>query len=134
MEEKDSDLEKDSNAADSLAQTPSPPPNTDIEACAPQCPSTESLLSLSSLEDPKQWSFAYKWTVTALVGSAGFVVAWASAVDSEVSPQIVDDFGVSQEVALLGTTLFMLMFGVGSLISAPFSEVVGRNPVYIVSE
>lgn len=86
--------------------------------------SKEDIMSLGNAEDPKKWSYAYKWTVTGLVGSAGFVVAWASAVDSEVSPQIMQEFGVGQEVALLGTSLFMVTFGLGSLISAPFSEVV----------
>ncbi|KAF2174282.1 hypothetical protein M409DRAFT_35102 [Zasmidium cellare ATCC 36951] len=90
-------------------------------------------MALSDKENPKKWSYTYKWTVTGIVGSAGFVVAWASAVDSEVAPQIVEQFGVGQEVSLLGTTLFMVTFGLGSLISAPFSEVVGRNPVYIIS-
>ena len=85
-------------------------------------------------ENPQDWTFGYKWMITAIVGSAGFVVSGASAIDSEITPQLMEDFCVGQEVALLGTTLFMVAFGLGSLISAPFSEVVGRNPVYIVSE
>lgn len=88
----------------------------------------------SDPEDPHNWSYSYKWCVTALVGSAGFIVAGASAIDSEVSPQIMKDYGVGEEVALLGTTLFMVAFGLGSMISAPFSEVFGRNPVYLVSK
>ncbi|KXT15615.1 hypothetical protein AC579_5830, partial [Pseudocercospora musae] len=88
---------------------------------------------LEDHENPQKWSYGYKWTVTALVGSAGFVVAWASAIDSEVAPQVMQDFGVSQEVALLGTTLFMIMFGIGAVVSAPFSEILGRNPIYIIS-
>lgn len=88
----------------------------------------------SDPEDPHNWSYSYKWCVTGLVGSAGFIVAGASAIDAEVSPQIMKDFGVGEEVALLGTTLFMVAFGLGSMISAPFSEVFGRNPVYLVSE
>ncbi|RAQ66881.1 hypothetical protein COH20_007101 [Aspergillus flavus] len=57
----------------------------------------------------------------------------ASAIDSEVVPQLMESFGVGEEVALLGTALFMIALGLGSLISAPFSEILGRNPVYIVS-
>jgi MFS family permease len=45
----------------------------------------------------------------------------------------MSDFGIGEEVALLGTALFMIAFGLGSLVSAPFSEILGRNPVYIIS-
>ncbi|GMF78387.1 unnamed protein product [Aspergillus oryzae] len=41
----------------------------------------------------------------------------------------MESFGVGEEVALLGTALFMIALGLGSLISAPFSEILGRNPV-----
>lgn len=121
----DEDVEKQSSPSRSPTPATSPPPNSDIEKDAHT--SKENLMSLGDAEDPKKWSYAYKWTVTGLVGSAGFVVAWASAVDSEVSPQIMQEFSVGQEVALLGTTLFMVTFGLGSLISAPFSEVVSYN-------
>lgn len=45
----------------------------------------------------------------------------------------MSDFGTGEEVALLGTALFMIAFGLGSLVSALFSEILGHNPVYIIS-
>lgn len=83
--------------------------------------------------NPQNWSYGYKWMVTGAVSLTSFIVTGASAIDSEIAPQLMQDFGVREEVALLGTALFMIAFGLGSLISAPFSEILGRNPVYIVS-
>lgn len=83
--------------------------------------------------DPMNWSLSYKWLVTGVVSITSFIVTGASAIDTEVVPQIMSDFGISEEVALLGTALFMIAFGLGSLVSAPFSEILGRNPVYIIS-
>ena len=83
--------------------------------------------------DPMNWSLSYKWFVTGVVSITSFIVTGASAIDTEVVPQIMSDFGIGEEVALLGTALFMIAFGLGSLVSAPFSEILGRNPVYIIS-
>lgn len=83
--------------------------------------------------NPQNWSYGYKWMVTGAVSLTSFIVTGASAIDSEIVPQLMQSFGVGEEVALLGTALFMIAFGLGSLISAPFSEILGRNPVYIVS-
>lgn len=71
--------------------------------------------------------------VTGAVSLTSFIGTGASAIDSEIVPQLMESFGVGEEVALLGTALFMIALGLGSLISAPFSEILGRNPVYIVS-
>ncbi|KAF2719971.1 benomyl/methotrexate resistance protein [Polychaeton citri CBS 116435] len=84
-------------------------------------------------QNPQNWSYVKKWVVTCVIGSSAIVVSGSSGIDSEVSPQVMEAFGCSEEVALLGTTLFMIAFGLGSLVSAPWSEVVGRNAVYITS-
>ena len=84
--------------------------------------------------NPQTWSKTRKWTYTFLIGATGFIVSGAAAFDTAVTPQAAEDFGVSQEIALLNTTLFMIALGLGSLVSAPFSETVGRNPVYIICE
>ena len=73
-----------------------------------------------------------KWVYTLLLGTTGFVVSGSSAFDTGVTPQAARYFGVKDEVQLLSTSLYMIALGLGSLISAPFSETVGRNPVYII--
>ena len=83
---------------------------------------------------PYNWSRTRKWIYTFIVGSTGFIVSGASAFDTEITAQAAKAFGVSQEVELLSTSLYMIALGLGSLVSAPFSETVGRNPVYIICE
>lgn len=82
--------------------------------------------------NPQNWSRPRKWIYTAIVGTTGFVVSGASAIDTEVASQAARSFGVSKEVELMSTALYMVALGLGSLVSAPFSETVGRNPVYII--
>ena len=82
--------------------------------------------------NPQNWSRTRKWVYTSMVGATGFLVSGASAFDTEIAPQAAKYFGVSEEVELLSTSLYMIAFGLGSLVSAPFSETVGRNPVYII--
>jgi hypothetical protein len=84
--------------------------------------------------NPQTWSNALKWTYTFLIGATGFIVSGAAAFDTPVTSQAAAYFGVSEEVALLSTTLYMIALGLGSLVSAPFSEIVGRNPIYIICE
>ncbi|KAL1877317.1 hypothetical protein VTK73DRAFT_8770 [Phialemonium thermophilum] len=83
--------------------------------------------------NPKNWSIFRKWMALGIVGTTGLLVGWASAIDSAVIPQGQEAFGVSELVEALATTLYLIAFGFGSLVAAPFSETVGRNPVYVVT-
>ena len=80
----------------------------------------------------QNWSRTGKWAYTTIVGMTSFIVSGAAAFDTEVALQAAKYHGVSEEVELLSTALYMIALGLGSLISAPFSETVGRNPVYII--
>jgi hypothetical protein len=64
-------------------------------------------------ENPKNWSKAYKWWCTMCVAITCFVVAFASAVITADIDGVAKTFHVSQEVALLTITLFVVGFGVG---------------------
>ncbi|KAA8645317.1 hypothetical protein EYZ11_009345 [Aspergillus tanneri] len=83
--------------------------------------------------NPKNWSLRRKWTTLGIVGSTGLLVGWASAIDSAVIKQGQEEFGVSEVAESLATALYLFAFGLGSLVAAPFSETVGRNPVYLVT-
>ena len=63
----------------------------------------------------------------------GWVVGFASSIDSAVLQQVAKDFGVSEVTKSLATGLFLIGFGVGALFAGPVSETVGRNPVYIMT-
>ena len=101
--------------------------------------------------DPQRWSGARKWVTTAVVGCTGLLVGWASAIDSTVVPQAKAELKVGHdqctkfsrhtdqrlqvgEIAeTLAMALYLIAFGVGSLVSGPLSETFGRSPVYLGS-
>ncbi|KAF9256577.1 MFS polyamine transporter, partial [Marasmius fiardii PR-910] len=43
------------------------------------------------------------------------------------------EFGTSQEIINLSITCFVIGFGIGPLVFAPLSELVGRTPMYMIS-
>jgi len=67
------------------------------------------------------------------VASIGFVVGLASAIDSSALPHAAEEFGVSEVAESLATGLYLIGFGAGALVAGPFSETLGRNPVYITT-
>jgi MFS family permease len=83
--------------------------------------------------NPKNWNLFYKWKMLGIVGMTGFLVTWASSIDSAVMKQAETEFEVSEITESLATGLYLIAFALGSLVAAPFSETVGRNPVYIVT-
>lgn len=64
-------------------------------------------------ENPKNWSKAYKWYCTMVVAITCFVVAFASSVITADLIGVQETFNVSEEVALLTITVFVVGFGVG---------------------
>jgi MFS family permease len=76
---------------------------------------------------PLNWPTHKKVVTTMLYGLVTMTATWASSAYSAGTKQIAADFGVSEEVSTLGTTLFLFGFGVGPLLWAPLSEVYGRR-------
>ncbi|KAI0205026.1 major facilitator superfamily domain-containing protein [Astrocystis sublimbata] len=83
--------------------------------------------------NPKRWSTATRLGSTFLVCVVAFFVTVASSIDSVVIGRAAAEFGVSDVVESLATGLFLIGFGIGSLLASPLSEFMGRQPVYIVS-
>ncbi|KAL9596374.1 MAG: hypothetical protein Q9219_005852 [cf. Caloplaca sp. 3 TL-2023] len=83
--------------------------------------------------DPHNWSFATRTWATVNIAFVGWIVGFASSVDSAALKQASQDFGVSEVTESLATGLFLVGFGVGALFAGPFSETIGRNPVYIAT-
>lgn len=108
--------------------------------------------TIDDKENPKNWSKPYKWWCTMVVAFTCFTVAFNSAVITADLVGVEDTFGVSEEVALLTITMFVVGFGVGPMgkrrrrrwssgvykqslmlffaAFAPFSETFGRKPIY----
>lgn len=80
--------------------------------------------------NPMNWSHAKKWFQTMNLGVICFMVAFSSAVVTGDMEGPMKTFGVSMEVSILQVTLFVLGFGVGPLVFAPFSEEWGRQVIY----
>ncbi|GAM86447.1 hypothetical protein ANO11243_044610 [Dothideomycetidae sp. 11243] len=83
--------------------------------------------------NPHNWGYAKRIWVTATISFIGLIVGFASSIDSAAIEQASDEFGVSLVAESCATGLFLIGFGVGALFAGPFSETVGRNPVYIVT-
>ncbi|RDL32618.1 putative multidrug resistance protein [Venustampulla echinocandica] len=81
-------------------------------------------------ENPKNWSKAYKWWCTMVVALTCFVVALCSSVISADIMGVADEFHRSEEVALISISIFVVGFGVGPMIFAPLSEILGRRIIY----
>lgn len=69
-------------------------------------------------ENPKNWSKVYKWYCTMVVAVTCFVVAFASSVITADLVGVQKQFHVSEEVALLTITVFVVGFGVGKISSS----------------
>jgi multidrug resistance protein len=61
------------------------------------------------------------------MGLTTFVVTFASSVFSSALRAVAVEFNVSDEVATLGTSLFVVGFALGPLIWGPLSELFGRK-------
>jgi hypothetical protein len=64
-------------------------------------------------ENPKNWSRAYKWYCTMVVALTCFVVAFASSVVTADIGGMASEFEVSEEVALISISIFVVGFGIG---------------------
>lgn len=85
--------------------------------------------------NPHNWSNKKRLFLTLLICFYTFVVYTSSAIYTSSVPQIITRFGVTNVVATLGLSLYVLGYGVGPLIFSPLSEipVIGRNPIYIIT-
>lgn len=67
-------------------------------------------------ENPKNWSKAFKWYITMVVAMTCFVVALASSIITADLSGVEEEFNVSEEVALVSITVFVVGFGIGMFI------------------
>lgn len=64
-------------------------------------------------DNPKNWSKAFKWYITMVVAITCFVVALASSIITADLIGVEEEFDVSEEVALVSITVFVVGFGIG---------------------
>lgn len=81
---------------------------------------------------PMNWPTKKKVITTMLYGLVTMSATWASSSYSSGTRQVAEHFHVGTQVATLGTTLFLVGFGIGPLLWAPLSEVYGRRQAVLI--
>ncbi|KAL3471063.1 major facilitator superfamily domain-containing protein [Aspergillus californicus] len=86
-------------------------------------------------ENPHNWSNLTRALIATIICLYTFVVYTTSAIYTSSVGGIIAEFGVSELLATLGLSLYVLGYGIGPLLFSPMSEIpiIGRNPVYIVT-
>lgn len=83
--------------------------------------------------NPKLLPTWKKWTIVATVSFVTLVSAFDSSVYVGTINQVKQYFKVSNEVAILGLSLYVLGFAVGPLIWAPLGELIGRQLTHAIT-
>ncbi|KAJ9154866.1 Fluconazole resistance protein 1 [Pleurostoma richardsiae] len=81
----------------------------------------------SDPRNPFQFPKWKKWFITILQAIATLAVAFVSTAYSGGVFEVIYQFNISREVAILGISLFVLGFAIGPLLWAPLSEFYGRQ-------
>ncbi|KAH8705658.1 major facilitator superfamily domain-containing protein [Talaromyces proteolyticus] len=86
-------------------------------------------------ENPHNWSNKKRAFLATLICLYTFVVYTTSAIYTSSVVGVMQQFNVSDLLATLGLSLYVLGYGTGPLIFSPMSEIplIGRNPVYIIT-
>jgi DHA1 family multidrug resistance protein-like MFS transporter len=79
------------------------------------------------LDNPQNWDSKYKWWIIMILACMTFVVSFGSSVWSTATIVTAEEFGVSQEVMILGVTFYVVGFALGPLVFGPLSELYGRR-------
>ena len=85
-------------------------------------------------ENPYNWSFGYKAYVSILLFIMTMSVYMGSSIVSPGIPDLAQQFGVSETVAILAMSLFVWAYGIGPCFLSPITEIswIGRNGPYII--
>lgn len=107
----------------------------DIENQPEKLDDNERLVTFSpnDLENPRNFSRARKWFITAFGGLLCFSVAVGSSMPTGALEDAEMRLNVGPVAINLSITLFVVGFGVGPMLFAPLSEIMGRYPVYCIT-
>jgi len=83
--------------------------------------------------NPMEFPDWKKWAITMSVAIATLAVAFVSTAYTGSVDQIIEEFHCSQEIAILGVSLFVLGFAIGPLLWAPMSELYGRQVLFFTT-
>lgn len=83
--------------------------------------------------NPLLYPAATKWAIAILVGLHTLTVSFVSSAYTGGAEGVMRDFHVNEVIFTLGLSLFVLGFALGPLLWAPFSELYGRQPIFIIT-
>ena len=81
----------------------------------------------SDPDNPQNWNVWFKSWLTLQLGLLAFSGSLGSSVISPAGPVIAAYLGISDELAVLTVSLYIVGFAIGPLVWAPLSEVFGRR-------
>ena len=89
--------------------------------------------NLNKYTDPQRWSTAQKQSLIwqSVIGTV--LTAYAAGTYAPAAEQMEAAFHVSRVAVLVGVTVFTLGFGIAPMVLAPFSELQGRRPVFVIA-
>lgn len=88
---------------------------------------------LSKFQDPFTWSPWRKRFTVYISCIATLFTAYNAGSYAPPLPYFASEYGVSELAALTGITTFCLGFAITPMVLAPFSEIMGRYPVFVVA-
>ncbi|KAK9452948.1 major facilitator superfamily domain-containing protein [Dipodascopsis uninucleata] len=80
--------------------------------------------------NPRNFPLATKVYTTLNVAAIAMAVGIAGAIDAAVAPQAAMDLHISEVAESMAVGAFLIGFGCGAVLAAPFSELFGRNIAY----
>jgi multidrug resistance protein len=83
--------------------------------------------------NPLNFGKTNKWCITLLVAIITLAAAFGSSAYSGCFDQVIQTFGISEEVASVGLSLYVVGFALGPLLWAPMSELYGRQVILFIS-
>ncbi|KAF9459570.1 MFS general substrate transporter [Collybia nuda] len=84
-------------------------------------------------EDPYNWSKARKWLITSQLALCTWTVSFGSSSYTGGMQDTMRDLHISDDVAILGISLYVLGFALGPLVFAPMGEMFGRRIIFLVT-
>ncbi|KAJ9502622.1 hypothetical protein H2202_001743 [Exophiala xenobiotica] len=86
-----------------------------------------SIERVATFESPFDFPAWRKWIMTTLLGGMAAAITFGSSVWSSTIPVTSKQFDVSETVAVLGVSLYVLGFALGPIVWGPLSELKGRR-------
>ena len=112
--------------------------NLAFDTDLPRCSQAHNFLEpappdLSAYASPFTWSSSRKSITTTIGYAITLVTSYSAGAYSSGSDQLAHQFERSHAIILTGITAYTFGFGLAPMLLAPFSEIKGRYPVFVVT-